>query len=431
MKTVIAITTLAAVSLFAADKEKVFSGPQPGEKVTSFEVRSLTAQGPGDKREPIKAAGARPVVLVFLHGLERSMAPLMRVVEVVRAQHTSESVIRRLCAYAKQFGHTPVIAEDSPGFLVNHAGRGLTTEGLRILQEGIAEPVDVDRVMREAAGFRMGPFELLDLTGLDVSVPVMEQIYGQFFQEPRFRPTPLAVRRFAAGMLGRKVGEGFYRYPDGQQGVPLEPPAPEHTGGPVWVSPENPEGAALVREVLGKIGVTPESGERPSDDALCLVTPLGADTTTTALAQSLDPECTVAVDVLFGFDGRRTLMGAPTLRSEYRNQAHALFAQNDGAVTMVRDSPGFVAQRIVAMIVNISSDIAQQRIATPEDINQAIRLGLGYPQGPLDLGDSVGPQHILAILEAMHEFYGDPRYRPSPWLRRRALLGVSLNTLEW
>ena len=186
-----------------------------------------------------------------------------------------------------------------------------------------------------------------------------------------------------------------------------------------------------MREFLGKIGVAPESGECPSDEALCLVTPLGADTTTTALAQSLAPERTVAVDVLFGFKGRCTLMGAPTLRSEYRNQAHALFAQNGGAVTVVRDSPGFVAQRIVAMIVNIASDIAQQRIATPEDINQAVRLGLGYPQGPLDLGDFVGPQRILAILEAMHTFYGDPRYRPSPWLKRRALLGISLNTLEW
>lgn len=356
--------------------------------------------------------------------------PLMRVVEVVRAQRTSEAVIERLCGFARQFGHTPVIAEDSPGFLVNHAGRGLFTEGLRLLQESVAEPVDVDRVMREAVGFRMGPFELLDLTGLDVSVPVMEQIYGQFFQEPRYRPTPYVVRRFAAGVLGRKVGEGFYRYPDGQQEIPPEASTPEHAGGSVWVSLENPEGAALVQEFLGKIGVTPESGERPSGNALCLVTPLGADATTAALAQSLDPERTVAVDVLFGLEGRRTLMGAPTLRAEFRQQAHALFAQDGGAVTVIRDSPGFVAQRIVATIVNIASDIAQQRIATPEDINQAVRLGLGYRQGPLDLGDAVGAQRVLAILEAMHEFYGDPRYRPSPWLKRRARLGISLNTLE-
>ncbi len=90
MKTVIATTTLAAASLFAADKEKVFSGPQPGEKITSFEVRSLTPQGPADKRDPVKTAGERPVVLVFLHGLERSMAPLMRVVDIYGAQHKTK-----------------------------------------------------------------------------------------------------------------------------------------------------------------------------------------------------------------------------------------------------------------------------------------------------------------------------------------------------
>jgi len=90
MKTVIATTTLAAASLFAADKEKVFSGPQPGEKITSFEVRSLTPQGPAGKRDPVKTAGERPVVLVFLHGLERSMAPLMRVVDIYGAQHKTK-----------------------------------------------------------------------------------------------------------------------------------------------------------------------------------------------------------------------------------------------------------------------------------------------------------------------------------------------------
>ena len=86
---------------------------------------------------------------------------------------------------------------------------------------------------------------------------------------------------------------------------------------------------------------------------------------------------------------------------------------------------------LLALSISYLPGVAQQRIATPEDINQAVRLGLGYPQGPLDLGDFVGPQRILAILEAMHTFYGDPRYRPSPWLKRRALLGISLNTLEW
>ncbi len=97
---------------------------------------------------------------------------------------------------------------------------------------------------------------------------------------------------------------------------------------------------------------------------------------------------------------------------------------------MIHDSPGFIVPRIVATIVNIGCDIAQQRIAAPDDIDAGARLGLGYPSGPLELGDAWGPRVILKILEEMSDFYGDPRYRPSPWLKRRALLGLSLKTAE-
>jgi hypothetical protein len=97
-------------------------------------------------------------------------------------------------------------------------------------------------------------------------------------------------------------------------------------------------------------------------------------------------------------------------------------------VSVIRDSSGFVAQRVVAHIVNIGCDIAQQRIAAPADIDAAVRLGLGYPRGALELGDSLGPATILTILRGLQDAYGDPRYRPSPWLVRRAALGVALTT---
>jgi 3-hydroxybutyryl-CoA dehydrogenase len=99
-------------------------------------------------------------------------------------------------------------------------------------------------------------------------------------------------------------------------------------------------------------------------------------------------------------------------------------------VTVIHDSPGFIAQRIIASIVNIGSDIAQQRIAAPDDINRATEIALGYPRGPLRFGDDLGPRRVLEILQACQAFYGDPRYRPSPWLKRRALLGVPLTTPE-
>src|SRR3989475_9532189 len=119
---------------------------------------------------------------------------------------TAPWVGEALAALALRCAHKPVRAKDTPGFIVNHAGRGYGTEALRILAEGIAEFHEVDRILRDCAGFRLGPFELLDLTGLDVSHPVMESIYRQYYEEPRFRPSPITGQRVAAGLLGRKSG---------------------------------------------------------------------------------------------------------------------------------------------------------------------------------------------------------------------------------
>jgi 3-hydroxybutyryl-CoA dehydrogenase len=151
------------------------------------------------------------------------------------------------------------------------------------------------------------------------------------------------------------------------------------------------------------------------------------------MTQGLDATRTVGVDCLFGLTGetrRRTVMSTPITSATTRQAAHALLGHDGTPVTLVRDSAGLVAQRIIATIVNIGCDIAQQGIARAADIDRAVQLGLGYPHGPLALGDAIGARTILAILEAMQAFYGDPRYRPSPWLKRRALLGVSLLTEE-
>ena len=169
---------------------------------------------------------------------------------------------------------------------------------------------------------------------------------------------------------------------------------------------------------------------KPSPDSVCFVAPLGHDATTTALQMQLDPKQSVAIDPLFGFTKRRTLMTTPVTKPEVRDAAHALLASDGVPVSVIRDSAGFVAQRVVAHIVNVGCDIVQQRIASPEDLDSAVVLGLGYPHGPLAMGDAVGAPKILAILEAMHSFYGEPRYRPSPWLKRRARLGISLLTPE-
>ncbi len=371
------------------------------------------------------AAGCRlPARVAGFHFF--NPVPLLKVVEVVDGLLTAPWVGEALDAVARRCGHRPVRAKDSPGFLVNHAGRGLGTEGLRIVQEGIARPEDVDDVLREGGtGFRMGPFELLDTTGLDVSGVVMESIYRQFYEEPRFRPVPIARQRMAAGLYGRKTGRGFYVYEDGRKAAAARPAVPDAAPAPVWISPADPDGQAAVLAAIADAAEI-EGGARPGPGTLCLVTPTGSDATAAALDQGLPPERTVAVDTAFGLAGRRTAMTTPVTEPRWRDLAHALLAADGTPVTVIGDSPGFIAQRVVATIVNIGCDIAQQGIATPADIDAAVELGLAYPHGPIAWGDRLGPARVLAILDALHDFYRDPRYRPSPWLIRRAKLGMPL-----
>ena len=376
----------------------------------------------------IAAACKEPARVAGFHFF--NPVPLMKVVEVVDGAHTAAWVTEALAEFARRMGHRPVRAKDSPGFIVNHAGRGFAPEALRVFGEGIASFRDIDCILREAAGFRMGPFELFDLIGLDVSHAVMESMYQQYYQEPRYRPSPITGARVRAGLIGRKTGSGFYRYEGGAQ-VPSPPetaaPAADLRR-PLWVSARGL--GPWLKPLVEKLGAAIESSEQPSGDVLCLVAPLGADATSTALAEGLDAARTVAVDAFFPLERRRTLMTTPVTRPEIRDAAHALLASDGVPVTVIHDSPGFVTQRVLAHIVNVACDIAQQRIATPEDIDAAVKLGLGYPLGPLAWGDALGPQRIFAILEGLLAFYGDPRYRPSPWLKRRALLGVSLLTPE-
>ncbi len=183
-------------------------------------------------------------------------------------------------------------------------------------------------------------------------------------------------------------------------------------------------------ELVAKLGARIDAGAQPAAQSLYLVAPVGRDATATALDEGLDPTRTLAVDCLFALDKRRTLMTTPVTAPAMRAAAHALLASDGVPVSVIRDSPGFVAQRVIAQIVNIACDIAQQRIASPADIDAAVTLGLGYPRGPLAWGDAIGPTRIFGILETLHDFYGDPRYRASPWLKRRARLGVSLLTPE-
>jgi 3-hydroxybutyryl-CoA dehydrogenase len=374
----------------------------------------------------IAAALKRPAQLAGFHFF--NPVPLMRVVEVIAGLKTSPVVCQQLSDYTRQFGHTPVTAQDTPGFIVNHAGRGYGTEALRVVGERVADFATIDRILRDQIGFKLGPFELMDLTALDVSHPVMESIYHQYFEEPRYRPSVITAQRLAGGVLGKKVGDGFYAYVDGQAQQPAEPRLPVvNEMPPVWVSPKAARRTELY-QLLKNLGAHIETASAPSNTALILVAPLGLDVTTLAAVERLDASRTMGIDMMMEDAAvkRRVLATNPATRSDMRDAAHALFARDGKAVSVVRDSGGFVSQRVVATIVNIASDMCQQGVCSPKDLEVAVTLGLGYPMGPLALGDRIGPTNVLEILFNLQTVYGDPRYRPSPWLRRRGALGLSL-----
>ena len=346
--------------------------------------------------------------------------PLMKLVEVVRAPDTRDDVIATLFAIGEWMDRTPVIVRDGPGFLVNLGGRAYTTEALRIVHEQIATPAQVDAVMRDSGGFRMGPFELMDLTGIDVNFPASTTIYDGYFQDRRIATSPLHETLFASGRLGRKTGSGYFSYnADGKK--ISENPDTETNAAPVaTVALAEPN--TTLTEFLASIDVRVAN----DDGSLVLMAaPLGEDCTAVAQRTGTDHRRLVAIDLSTDAISRVTLMTAPGVDPLLRDAVIASMAAAGRTVTAIHDSPGFIVQRIRAMVANLGCEIAQLGIATPDDINTAMRLGLNYPQGPLELADAMGPDTVLAILSNLQAITGDDRYRPSQWLRRRALLGLA------
>lgn len=368
----------------------------------------------------------RPERIAGLHFF--NPVPLMKLVEVVPGLKTAPWVVPALCEIARRMARVPVVCADSPGFIVNHIGRAYVPEAARIVAEGIADAAEVDRIMTEAVGMRMGPFALLDLIGADVSVSVMESLWARFYGEPMYAPHPILKLRVDAGLYGQKTGAGWYDYSDGTRQIPPPRPAPATRPASVWVSPREPAASARAISLLQLLGANLEDADTPSADALCVVTPTSADCTSEIVQQDLDRRRTVALDTFFDFERHRTLMVPPGIDPTMRDAAHGLLAADGAGVSVINDSPGFVGPRIVAHIINIGCQVAQQGIASPKDIDLGAKLGLSYPFGPIEWGDRLGTGWVLELLEELERHYAEPRYRPSPWLKRRAWLELPLTT---
>ncbi|SCK37285.1 3-hydroxyacyl-CoA dehydrogenase [Streptomyces sp. WMMB 322] len=380
----------------------------------------------------IGARLADPSRLAGLHFF--NPVPLMKIAEVVPGAATRRDVPGFLTDFVEGCGHRAVTVADTPGFLVNHAGRGLVTEALALLEESVAPPADLDAVARDVLGLRMGPFELMDLTGLDVTASVIDTIWRGFRHSERLRPSYLTANRVTAGLHGRKTGRGFYPYgPEapGDAAAPTPPPAGGDASRAVEVAGEGPD-ADAVRALLGSAEARRSGraagteGGGPAAGPLLLVPTWGGTVAGAVAEHGLPAARTLGIDPLSLGTARRVLAVTPATAPEAVRDAAAVLAADGTQVTVARDTAGSVAQRLLASVVSVAASIAERHIAAPADIDVAVTAGLGYPCGPLAWGERIGAARMFALQRALLATTGDPRYRPTRWVRERAQLGLPL-----
>jgi len=346
--------------------------------------------------------------------------PLMKLVEVIRAAETTDATVEAMTVLGKRMGRTPVTVKDSPGFLVNMGGRAYTTEGLRLVHEGVATPAEVDAIMRDCRHFRMGPFELMDLTGIDVNYPVSLIVYEGYLHDPRIKTAPNHKALFDAGLLGRKTGQGWFAY---DKGKPLDRPSADYaTAAPLASTVRLAESSEALDAFCAEIGL------KIGDNGPFLAAPIGEDATTVSLRTGVAHQTLVCLDLTGDTSKRVTLMAAPGAGRDALDMVAAAIIASGRAVTVIKDSPGFVAQRMSVMIANLGCYMAEIGLASPDDIDLAMQLGLNYPLGPLALAEDLGAMNTLTILEQLQAITGEDRYRPTMWLKRRARLGLPVHT---
>jgi 3-hydroxybutyryl-CoA dehydrogenase len=342
---------------------------------------------------------------------------------------------------ARLLGKTPVVVADSPGFIVNRLARPYYGEALKLLGEGAAEAETLDWILEYGAGFRMGPFRLMDLIGIDVNLAATTSVYEQMFGEPRYRPHPIQQRKVQQGELGRKSGRGFYAYGDGGRPEAPDFPPPSPSEGPMLVSPGSwaPGLEQLVRN-LGVVTREPTGAraglvvagrgeglaERLSkmDDELPETVPLlcqAADVTMHEASQWLShPERLIGIDGLFLASGKVAAMTSGPVTSADVCERAAQVMHGLGKLPLwVDDPPGMVSPRIVAMLVNEAAFALAGGIASEDSLDRAMELGVAYPTGPIAWGRKIGLGRILGVLEHLQREFGEARYRPAPWLRRQ------------
>ena len=380
-------------------------------------------------------AATHPERVVGMHFF--NPPPLMALLEVVAGAESSERALAVARACGEAMGKRVIGAVDGPGFLVNRCNRPWGLEALKLLSERIATVEQIDRICRLGGGFRMGPFELMDLVGVDVGLEISRSFYEQSFGEPRWQPSQIAVRTVAAGRHGRKTGRGYYKYPEGGRHRPPDPDAPPAGGGDGVIVIAGDSQLALELEaaaadagweVLGAAeavdGPAPflildlTGGEEP--DAPLQGAPQAICVAAGSLA-ALDPGgSAVGFHALPPLEGTTLveLTRGPDTAASAASAAERFFATLGKHTEWVGDAPGLVLGRIVCQIVNESAFALGEGVGSAQDIDTGMIHGLNYPRGILAWADEIGLDHVLGLLDALHLERAEERYRTAPLLRR-------------
>ncbi len=384
----------------------------------------------------IAAGLQRPERIVGMHFF--NPAPVMPLVEIVNGAATDPTVMDAAFATALAWGKTPVRCTSTPGFIVNRVARPFYGEGLRMLAEGIADARTIDAIATGAGRFRMGPFELMDLVGLDVNLAVSTSVYEQTFHDPRFAPNVIQRGLVDAGRLGRKSGRGFYRYDD-PEATPEEAQTTadfSFDGGDlptVEVVGDLGHAAGVVARL--RTGGVPirSAGDGGRNGFLRIGTtvlvPTDGRTATGMMAHGeFNGADVVVLDLVNDWSTAGCVALAEAEQSDgYPAGPFVGVLQASGVrPTIVTDAPGLVLMRIVAQLANVAADAVLLGVAEPDAVDTAMKLGTNYPLGPVEWANRIGSPPIVRVLDELRSFYGEDRYRVSALLRRTALGGGAL-----
>ncbi len=391
-----------------------------GDAVLATNTSSITVT-------TLAGAAARPENVVGMHFF--NPPPLMKLLEVIRADQTGDRAVAVARATGEAMGKTVILASDGPGFLVNRCGRPFGAEALRLLQERMATHEQIDRICRLGGGFRMGPFELMDLVGVDVGFEVAKSFTELSFGEPRWKPSPIQSRMVAAGRLGRKTGRGYYDYPDEGPYRPEDPEPREPGGGDgeaVSIVGEGPLASGLRERAdaagfdVSEDGTAPlvVDARMPADEPLAVTGSLLVLCAERSLAAMGDPGA-VGFHVLPPMDDVRLaeltrLDGTPRAVAE---SAERFFARLGLHTEWVGDAPGLVLGRIVCQLVNEAAFAVGEGVGSADDVDAGLMLGLSHPRGAVAWGDEIGLDHVLATIDALWTERHEERYRAAPLLR--------------